>query len=109
MDVVEEIRSKIDENMEYFLLIVDHSKVFYTVHHDIRCRKLKNSFKFSSSDSSPLRCKVVPQPDTKRITTVLDSQPFAIHNVLNNPLSRITYCGIQMHATDVQLCTGSAK
>lgn len=49
IDVSEDIRSKLDENMVTFLVLLDHSKAFDAVNRRILLKKLEKLFHFSNS------------------------------------------------------------
>ena len=50
IDVVEDLREKIDNNRVGFLLLSDHSKAFDCVNHFILCKKLQSNRKKTNGD-----------------------------------------------------------
>ena len=64
-DVVENLRTNLDKGMVSFLVLLDHSKAFDTVDHDILLTKLEKLFYFSSTS-----CKLLHSYLTGRLQAV---------------------------------------
>lgn len=119
VEVAEEIRKQVDDGRISFLVLLDHSKAFDTVDHNILCFKLGNFFNFSptatllihtylskryqyvetlfnSSETLPI-IRGVPQG------SIVGPLLFSMYsNDLPNVLNS---CNIRMYADDVQLFT----
>ncbi|XP_059217457.1 uncharacterized protein LOC131994675 [Stomoxys calcitrans] len=122
IDVVEELRQNMDNNMVSFLVLLDHSKAFDTVNHDILISKLDRLFFFSKP-----ACKLISSYITGRRQSVnvgdttsaaLDVPRGVPQGSILGPLLFSVYindlpdipmhCNVQMYADDVQLFS-SAK
>ncbi|XP_059224405.1 uncharacterized protein LOC131997570 [Stomoxys calcitrans] len=122
IDVVEELRQNMDNNMVSFLVLLDHSKAFDTVNHDILISKLDRLFFFSKP-----ACKLISLYITGRRQSVnvgdttsaaLDVPRGVPQGSILGPLLFSVYindlpdipmhCNVQMYADDVQLFS-SAK
>lgn len=124
-DVVEEIRGNLDQNKVSFLVLLDHSKAFDTVEHQILSFKLKKMFKFS-----PSAVRLISSYLTNRTQSVYNngntSRPLStsrgvpqgsilgplLYTIYSNDLPlQIKHSKMQMYADDVQLylsCTKSS-
>lgn len=121
VDVIEDVRAKLDDNMVSFLILLDHSKAFDTIDHSIMIKKLEKLFHFS-------------KPACKLITSYLNNRTQSVHlngnnsNVLNvrrgvpqgSILGPLLFClyindlpevllnsKVQMYADDVQVYTST--
>ncbi|XP_075155481.1 uncharacterized protein LOC142228843 [Haematobia irritans] len=121
LDVAENIRSIIDRNDLCFLVLLDHSKAFDTVSHDILIRKLRRCFGFGEFStklmksylSSRMQSVSVDGLSSELLTisrgvpqgSVLGPLLFSlyINDIVNVPIG----CDIQIYADDVQLSFSS--
>lgn len=122
-DVIEDIRSNLDERQLTFLVLLDHSKAFDSVHHSILCRKLKKIFNFSSfavrliSSYLSNRSQSVssgglishPLQVTKGVPQGSILGPLLYSLYANDLPQQINYTKIQMYADDVQLYISCSK
>lgn len=123
IDVSEEIRASIDDGYITFLVLLDHSKAFDTVDHNILCMKLKTMFKFSDS-STRLICSylgnrhqsVFANNKKSRSLPVLKGVPqgsilgpllFTIY--INDLTKQILYSNVHLYADDVQVYISAHK
>lgn len=117
LDVVEELREKLDEKMISFLILLDHSKAFDTVVHSILLTKLEKIFNFSKA-----ACKLIASYLLNRTQAVSLHKELSNFLVVNRGVPQgsilgpllfcmyindlphvLKYCNIQMYADDVQL------
>lgn len=117
IDVSEELRRKVDDNMVSFLVLLDHSKAFDTVEHSILCLKLRYMCNFSTTAVNLIstylggRSQAVHHgTDISNTCAITRGVPQGsilgplLYSIYSNDLpSQINYCGIQMYADDVQL------
>lgn len=121
IDVTENIRRELDDGKVNFLILLDHSKAFDTVDHQLLCTKLRYIFNFSSTST-----KLISSYLTNR------SQSVYVNNTTSNPLKltrgvpqgsilgpllfslyindlpqNVSNCRVHMYADDVQLYLSS--
>lgn len=123
VDVTEEIREKLDDGETTFLILLDHSKAFDTVDHDILCYKLKNFFNFSSTatqllstylcnryqfvETSTQKSKALPVARGVPQGSIVGPLLFSLYS--NDLPSMLTNCNVRMYADDVQLYTSCSN
>lgn len=121
IDVVEELRSKLDNDMVSFLVLLDHSKAFDTVDHLTLLTKLQKLFNFSITAKKLVsnyllnRKQVVffngltsNAVDVNRGVpqgSILGPLLFGLY--INDLPNILNFCSVQMYADDVQLCLSS--
>lgn len=117
LDVTEDIRVNLDASKVTFLTLLDHSKAFDTVDHDILCTKLVNMYNCSLSASnlvsSYLRERsqaVCVNNVTSQFLSVTRGVPQGsllgplLFSIYVNDLPKILkFCKLHMYADDVQL------
>ncbi|XP_075157817.1 uncharacterized protein LOC142231083 [Haematobia irritans] len=120
-DVVEYLRSKMDQNLVSILVLLDHSKAFDTVNHSILVQKLQRRFNFSqsacrlvSSYLSGRTQSVCHNSENSNILSIYKGVPqgsilgpllFCIY-VNDLPLV-LHHCNIHLYADDVQVYTSA--
>lgn len=116
-DVVEKIRSDLDNNRITFLVLLDHSKAFDTVEHNVLSLKLAKMFRFA-----PTAVRMISSYLSNRLQSVENngilSRPLTVsrgvpqgsilgpllYSLYANDLPlQIQYSNIQMYADDVQM------
>lgn len=121
IDVSEDLRYIVDNGDIAFLTLLDHSKAFDSVDHEILIKKLKHFFGYSETSSklilSYLRNReqvVVSQDRSSTSATLSRGVPQGsvlgplLFSIYINDLPRvINSCKIHMYADDVQLYTSS--
>lgn len=122
-DVIEDIRCKTDADQVTFLVLLDHSKAFDTVHHDTLCAKLRYFFNFSSTST-----KLISTYLSNRHQAVFYNNQYSswlpvvrgvpqgsilgplLYSMYSNDLPKqLNFMRIQMYADDVQLFIGCKK
>lgn len=117
IDVCEELRSRMDSDMISFLILLDHSKAFDTVDHNILCQKLKHMCHFSNTAVKLISSYLVNRSQfvcfgsersetcqTKRGVPQGSILGPLLYTIYSNDLpSKLDYCGVHMYADDVQL------
>ena len=116
-DVCEDIRNECDSKKITFLVLLDHSKAFDTVNHDMLCFKLKNFFQYSVSATNLLhtylsnRSQYVQSENLKSSLLCVKQGvpqgsilgPLLFSMYANDLPNQIEKCKIRMYADDVQI------
>lgn len=122
-DVVEDIRENLDEGKLSFLVLLDHSKAFDTVHHSILSMKLFKQFGFSVQATGLIQSyladrtqSVVNNDQISRSLPVTRGVPQGsilgplLYSLYANDLpQQLSFSNIQMYADDIQLYLSSTK
>jgi len=118
--IVEDIRQKLDRNCVTFLTLLDHSKAFGSVNHNILCTKLRNFFNFSTNATKLIRSyltnryqAVVSGTQVSSLRNLARGVPqgsvlgpllFSIY--VNDLPSILSECEVHLYADDVQIFVG---
>lgn len=117
LDVSEELRKKVDAGNIALLVLLDHSKAFDCVNHNILCMKLRNLFNFSH-----VSIRLIESYLKNRFQSVFAnnrlSKPLSVPNgvpqgsilgpllftmYINDISDSLQYCDIHLYADDVQI------
>lgn len=123
VEVAEEIRKEVDKGNTALLVLLDHSKAFDTVDHNILCYKLSHFFNFSSTAIQLLstylseryqyvetqlnRSEALPVPRGVPQGSIVGPLLFTMYS--NDLPNVLTGCKIRMYADDVQLYTSCSN
>jgi len=119
-DVTEDIRIYQDKRFVTFLLLLDFSKAFDTINHEILCSKLYNMYKFSKSATKLIKSYLTNRSQavyfnskTSKFLTVSTGVPQGsvlgplLFSLYSNDLPDVLkHCNYHMYADDVQLYIG---
>lgn len=122
IDVAENIRCDVDQGKLELLVLLDHSKAFDTVVHDILYLKLKHLFNFSStailfirsylenrSQSVYLKNDISdPLPLNRGVPQGSILGPLLFSCYVNDLPQYLKHCKIHMYADDVQIYMGTS-
>lgn len=121
LDVSEEIRQSIDNGKISFLVLLDHSKAFDMVDHDVLCFKLRTMFNFSPLSTRLISSYLINRSQSVMINNKTSSVqqvfkgvpqgsilgPLLFTVYVNDLTNQLLYCNIHMYADDVQLYISS--
>ncbi|XP_052856050.1 probable RNA-directed DNA polymerase from transposon BS isoform X11 [Drosophila gunungcola] len=115
--IADDIREQIDENNVTLLVLLDYSKAFDTVNHNVLCAKLRNMFMFSKSSVKLVSSYL----QNRRQSVVLSSVSSSYENVnrgvpqgsvlgpllftlyVNDLPNALSECNVHLYADDVQM------
>lgn len=121
LKVSEDLRERLDKNMVSFLVLLDHSKAFDTVDHNILCLKLQKFFNFSDKSVSLIHSylslryqSVVNKNEWSNYLYTSRGVPQGsilgplLYSLYCNDLPNyVNHCDIHMYADDVQIYISS--
>lgn len=117
VDVAEDIRNSIDERKTNILVLLDHSKAFDTVDHNVLCYKLKHMFMFSTAATRLISTYLTNRyqyvqsgnnkskflPVTRGVPQGSIIGPLLFSLYADDLPSQLTHCKVRMYADDVQI------
>lgn len=123
IDVTEDIRSNIDDGLATCLVLLDHSKAFDCVNHELLCLKLKHYFNFSASAVLLVKNYLCQRTQSVVIKDIMSKSlqlnkgvpqgsilgPLLFSMYINDLPPRLRYSSIHIYADDVQLYLSFAK
>lgn len=121
IDVAEDIRRDIEDGKYNILVLLDHSKAFDTVDHDILCSKLSHFFNFSRTSGRLIRSYLSDRsqsvflghetssalPISRGVPQGSILGPLLFSCYANDLPQNLSYCKIHMYADDVQMYLGA--
>lgn len=123
VDVSEEIRRNVDVGNISLLVLLDHSKAFDCVNHNIICMKLKTMFNFSSSSTGLISSYLNNRHQYVSLNNRLSQHlpvangvpqgsilgPLLFTMYINDLADHLLYCDLHLYADDVQIYISCSK
>lgn len=122
IDVTEDIRDAIDGRNVSFLVLLDHSKAFDTVNHNILCSKLSQNFNFSSTSEKLIKSYLetrfqsvyinnqcsTPRQVPKGVPQGSILGPLLFSMYVNDLPQHVYNCKVHLYADDIQIYLNSS-